>query len=57
MVKIIASEYVDLIRYPIHEVGPARKALIKESNLAIKDDGCVVLKGFVRQERISELVA
>ena len=55
--KIIASEYVDLIKYPIHEVGPARKALINESNLAIKDDGCVVLKGFVKQERISELVA
>jgi hypothetical protein len=56
-VKIIASEYVDLIKYPIHEVGPARKALINESNLAIKDDGCVVLKGFIKQERISELVA
>ena len=55
--KIIASEYVDLIKYPIHEVGPARKALINESNLAIKDDGCVVLKGFIKQERISELVA
>jgi hypothetical protein len=56
-VKIIASEYVDLVKYPIHEVGPARKALINESNLAIKDDGCVVLKGFIKQERISELVA
>jgi hypothetical protein len=56
-VKIIASEYVDLIKYPIHEVGTARKALINESNLAIKDDGCVVLKGFIKQERISELVA
>ena len=55
--KIIASEYVDLIKYPIHEVGPARKALINESNLAIKDAGCVVLKGFIKQERISELVA
>ncbi|CAB4999274.1 MAG: hypothetical protein F2884_03995 [Actinobacteria bacterium] len=55
--KIIASEYVDLIKYPIHEVGTARKALINESNLAIKDDGCVVLKGFIKQERISELVA
>ena len=55
--KIIASEYVDLIKYPIHEVGPARKALINESNLAIKDDGCVVLKGFIKQERISQLVA
>jgi len=57
MVKIIASEYVDLTKYPINEVGPARKALIKDSNLAIKDDGCVVLKGFIKQDRISELVA
>ena len=55
--KIIASEYIDLTRYPIDEVGSARNALIEESNLAIKDGGCVVLKGFVKQERISELVA
>ena len=55
--KIIASEYVDLTKYPINEVGPARKALINDSNLAIKDEGCVVLKGFIRQDRISELVA
>ena len=55
--KIIASEYIDLTRYPIDEVGSARKALVEESNLAIKDGGCVVLKGFVKQERISELVA
>ena len=54
--KIIASEYVDLDRYPINEFGSARKALIKESNLAIQDDGCVVLKGFIKQERVSELV-
>ena len=57
MVKIIASEYIDLTRYPIDEVGSARNALIEESNLAIKDGGCVVLKGFVKQERVSELVA
>ena len=57
MVTISASEYIDLTRYPIYEVGSARKALIEESNLAIKDGGCVVLKGFVKQERISELVA
>ena len=55
--KIIASEYIDLTRYPIDEVGSARNALIEESNLAIKDGGCVVLKGFVKQERVSELVA
>ena len=53
---ISASDYIDLTRYPIDEVGSARKALIEESNLAIKDDGCVVLKGFIKQERISELV-
>jgi hypothetical protein len=57
MVKIIASEYIDLTRYPIDEVGSARKALIEESNLAIQNDGCVVLKGFVKQELVSELVA
>ncbi len=54
---ISASDYIDLTRYPIDEVGSVRKALIEESNLAIKDGGCVVLKGFVKQERISELVA
>ena len=57
MVTISASDYIDLTRYPIDEVGSARKALIKESNLAIQNDGCVVLKGFVRQELVSELVA
>ncbi|MCX6536985.1 MAG: hypothetical protein NT119_10630, partial [Actinobacteria bacterium] len=57
MVTISASDYIDLTRYPIDEVGSARNALIEESNLAIKDDGCVVLKGFVKQERVSELVA
>ena len=54
---ISASDYIDLTRYPIDEVGSARKAVIKESNLAIQNDGCVVLKGFVRQELVSELVA
>ena len=57
MVKIVASEYIDLNRYPIEEAGSARNALIEDSNLAIQDDGCVVLKGFVRPERIKELVA
>ena len=56
MEKIIASEYIDLNRYPIEKIGSGREALIKESNLAIQDEGCVVLKGFVKQERIRELV-
>lgn len=56
MEKIIASEYIDLNRYPIEKNGSGREALIKESNLAIQDEGCVVLKGFVKQERIRELV-
>lgn len=56
MVKIIASDYIDLVRYPIEENGSARKALVEASNLAVQESGCVVLKGFLRAERISELV-
>lgn len=56
MVKIIASDYIDLVRYPIEENGSARKALVEASNSAVQESGCVVLKGFLRAERISELV-
>lgn len=56
MVKVIASDYIDLVRYPIEENGSARKALVEASNSAVQESGCVVLKGFLRAERISELV-
>lgn len=56
MVKVIASDYIDLVRYPIEANGSARKALVEASNSAVQESGCVVLKGFLRAERISELV-
>jgi hypothetical protein len=51
-----ASDYVDTDRYPIHEPGPARDALVARLLGAIETDGCAVLNGFVRSERIADLV-
>jgi hypothetical protein len=51
-----ARDYVDTDRYPIGEPGPARDALIARLRDAIENDGCAVLKGFVRAERIADLV-
>ncbi|MBI4935956.1 MAG: hypothetical protein HY828_18910 [Actinobacteria bacterium] len=50
------SEYVDTDRYPIADGGPARDALIDRLREDITSDGCAVLKGFIRPERIAELV-
>jgi hypothetical protein len=50
------SDYVDTDRYPIADASPARDALIDRLRGAITSDGCAVLKGFVRPERIAELV-
>lgn len=52
-----AADYIDIGRYPIANAGPARAALIAELRAAINQDGCAVLRGFVRPERITELVA
>jgi hypothetical protein len=52
-----ATDYVDVDRYPIAATGPARDALVAELRAALEADGCAVLKGFVRAERLDELVA
>ena len=52
-----AIEYVDTDRYPIHEPGAARDALIARLRADIESYGCAVVKGFVRPERIAALVA
>jgi hypothetical protein len=52
-----ASNYVDVVRYPIAIAGPARDALIASLRAALEADGCAVLKGFIRAERLDELVA
>jgi hypothetical protein len=53
----IAQDFIDLDRYPIDRPGPGREALIVEARAAIDSVGCAVLKGFVRAERIADLVA
>lgn len=50
------TDYVDTDRYPIHEPGPECDALIAGLRAEIESVGCAVLKGFVRSERIAELV-
>jgi hypothetical protein len=52
-----ARDFVDVDRYPIESDGPARTALIGRHRAALKRDGCSVLKGFVRADRIAALVA
>ena len=52
-----ATAYIDLDRYPIDKPGPARDAVVAAARAAIDADGCAVLKGFVRSERLAELVA
>jgi len=52
-----AALYIDTARYPIADDGPARAALVARLRAQLDDDGCAVLKGFVRADRVSELVA
>ena len=53
----VASDYVDLDRYPIHQPGPQRDAVIATARQAIDSVGCAVLKGFVRAELLPAIVA
>ncbi len=55
--EIMVGEYVDLERYPIDRPGPEREALVVGARAAIDAEGCAVLKGFIRSERLGELVA
>ncbi len=55
--SIQASDYIDTERYPIAQAGPARDALLAGLRREIETDGCAVLKGFVRAQRLPELVA
>ena len=55
--SIDAANYIDTERYPIVEPGAARDELIAGLRSALDRDGCAVLHGFVRPERLPELVA
>ena len=45
----VTSDYVDLDRYPIHQGGPLRDAVIATTREAIDSVGCAVLKGSCAQ--------
>ena len=53
----LVTDYIDLDRYPIHETGPARDAVVATARAAIDSVGCAVLKGFVRADRLEHIVA
>lgn len=53
-----AAALIDLDRYPIHRPGSdACRSLMQRLHERIRDDGCAVLAGFVRPDRLPALVA
>lgn len=53
---IDVREFLDLDRYPIDAPGPKRDELVTRLRGELEEHGCAVLKGFVRHERIGDLV-
>jgi hypothetical protein len=51
------SDYIDRSRFPIDWSGPRYSALVSQLQAELEEGGCAVLKGFVRAERIADLVA
>lgn len=51
-------DFIDLDRYPISEPdSPGCRQLVSSVNSKLEQDGCAVLSGFVRADRIDELIA
>ena len=58
MRPIDLGDFVDLARYPIDQTAtPDFDRLLARVREALADDGCAVLRGFIRETRIAELVA
>ncbi len=58
MAGLDVTGYLDLERCPIDRPGsPGYDALMAETRGALGQDGCAILKGFVRPDRIADLVA
>lgn len=54
---MIAENLINLERYPIHEMGPARDAVIANVRADLAKDGCAILKNFLTPEAIEEVTA
>ncbi len=50
-----AEDLIDLSRYPIHENGPSRDALLARVRAQLAEDGCAVIKGFLTPAGIAAL--
>jgi hypothetical protein len=50
-------QLIDLNRYPIHQAGPARDALLDHVRDELAQDGCAVLKGFLTPAGVAALTA
>jgi len=53
----VASDLINLHRYPIDTPGQARDALVDQTRTALTYDGCAVLKGFLSEAGILALKA
>lgn len=51
-----SSDLIDYERFPIHQDGPGRNALIGRVRTDLERDGCAVLKGFLTEKGVSALL-
>ena len=52
-----ASDYIDLNRYPLDRPDSDQYAkIVSDAASQLSDDGCCVLKGFIRQKALPDLV-
>ncbi|WP_419905041.1 HalD/BesD family halogenase [Kiloniella sp.] len=58
MALIDPTNYIDLNRYPLSDPSsPSYQELLSGIHADLAEDGCAVLRGFIRPERIPELIA
>lgn len=57
MASIDVQDFIDLERYPIGRIGaPEYGRLVSDVRAGLADDGCAVLRGFIRVDRIGEFI-
>lgn len=57
MARPLAADYIDLQKFPISDrASPDYSALVADTKRRLAADGCAVLAGFVRSERMGDLV-
>ena len=58
MESIAPQELIDIEAYPIHdEASPGMAALLEDIHAQLADDGCAIIRQFVRADRMADLIA